>query len=136
MSADNGIYILKTPSKVNKGYEYRVRELMAVENINYDENAPEPDLYKPSREDYKDKEFHSVNEYMPENTKHLEWRVAYNAKFNSNDSKVLIRNARKMWKKCKVFYSEQEALLEASRQLKETEICEYGISFITINEVF
>jgi hypothetical protein len=34
MSADNGIYILKTPK--GAGFEYRVRELQAVENVNWD----------------------------------------------------------------------------------------------------
>jgi len=40
MSADNGIYMLKTPSKTKVGsFEYRVREVHAIENI-YDGNEP------------------------------------------------------------------------------------------------
>lgn len=33
MSADNGIYILKTNRFLNHEYEYRVREMGAVENV-------------------------------------------------------------------------------------------------------
>lgn len=33
MSADNGIYILQTPK--GNGFEYRVREIVGVENIYY-----------------------------------------------------------------------------------------------------
>jgi hypothetical protein len=34
MSADNGVYILRTPT--DDGYEYRVSELGAVENVYWD----------------------------------------------------------------------------------------------------
>lgn len=36
MSADNGIYILKTPK--NDGFEYRVEHLQSIENLDWDEN--------------------------------------------------------------------------------------------------
>ncbi len=36
MSADNGIYILKTAARVGGGYEYRVTHAQAIENIYYD----------------------------------------------------------------------------------------------------
>lgn len=35
MSADNGIYILQTNNADGTGFEYRVAECQAVENINY-----------------------------------------------------------------------------------------------------
>lgn len=35
MSADNGIYILQTNNASNTGFEYRVAECQAIENINY-----------------------------------------------------------------------------------------------------
>lgn len=36
MSADNGVYILVTPT--DDGYEYRVTETSAIENLNWDES--------------------------------------------------------------------------------------------------
>ncbi len=36
MSADNGIYILKSPSKNSDIFEYRVIEAQAIDNINYE----------------------------------------------------------------------------------------------------
>lgn len=35
MSADNGIYILQTNNVNGNGFEYRVAECQAIENINY-----------------------------------------------------------------------------------------------------
>jgi pectate lyase len=95
MSADNGIYILKTNSK-RGGYEYRVRELMAIENIDWD---------------------HTTNQ-------------------ESNSDDIRITNARQMWKDCEVFIDESKAMAEANRLLKETFICEYGISYIFIYREF
>lgn len=146
MSADNGIYILRTINK-NKStylthpYEYRVAHLTAIEDVNYDENAPDPNEYRPNTFDYDDGELHSVNEYIPENTKHLEWQKAYRAKVNSEDSKVQINNARTMWGHCSIFYTRSEALDYADKiyqQIMESKfpVLEYGISFITIEEVF
>ena len=40
MSADNGIYILRTPNVDFNDYEYRVSEAQAIENIYY--NVKEP----------------------------------------------------------------------------------------------
>ena len=37
MSADNGIYILKTPKDNNEGFEYRVIHSQAIENIYWDD---------------------------------------------------------------------------------------------------
>ena len=37
MSADNGIYILKTPKDNNEGFEYRVIHAQAIENIYWDD---------------------------------------------------------------------------------------------------
>ncbi len=41
MSADNGIYILKTAAREGGGYEYRVTHAMAIENIYYDVSSGE-----------------------------------------------------------------------------------------------
>lgn len=40
MSADNGIYILVTEAE--EGKEYRVRELQAIENVEWDPKAQKP----------------------------------------------------------------------------------------------
>ncbi len=41
MSADNGIYILKTAAQKGGGYEYRVTHAQAIENIYYDVSSGE-----------------------------------------------------------------------------------------------
>ncbi len=41
MSADNGIYILKTAAQEGGGYEYRVTHAQAIENIYYDVSSGE-----------------------------------------------------------------------------------------------
>ena len=140
MSADNGIYILQTINPLG-GKEYRVSDLSAIENLNYDKDAPDPIIFQPSKEDYSDKQFHSVNEYMPENTKHLEWSMAYRAKYHSDDDDVLIRNARKIFARCQVRYTREDALKEAdiiyqNIMASDFPVLEYGISFITIDRVF
>lgn len=40
MSADNGIYLLKTPKENSLEFEYRVIHAQAIENIYYDERIP------------------------------------------------------------------------------------------------
>ena len=95
MSADNGIYILSTPTK-SGGREYRVKHLQNIEDLDWDEA-----------------------------TEH----------FLHND-KVRIGNARKMWNKSVVFTKESAALKVASRVLRTTIVCEYGISYIEIEEPF
>ena len=95
MSADNGIYILSTPTK-SGGREYRVQHLQAVENVEWDEATG----------------------------------------FPTTDTKVRIKNAREMWKKAVIFYQESAALQTAAMMLRETMICEYGISYIEIEEIF
>ena len=57
-------------------------------------------------------------------------------KCETEDDQIRIKNARKMWKNCKIFTSKKDALTFASDVLDELMICEYGISFVTINEVF
>jgi hypothetical protein len=137
MSADNGIYILKTKRVYRNewteeiGYEYRVRELQCIENIYYDKLAPE--AIPPG------KEYHSVNEYRPEDKAHCDYQKAYNNKYHSDNPDVLIRNARDMWKMCEVFTDKSRALLHASDLLEKAEkdyYVEYGISFIEIARVF
>ena len=42
MSADNGVYILRSPIRPNlSGYEYRVAHAMAIDNISYEPNKEE-----------------------------------------------------------------------------------------------
>jgi hypothetical protein len=137
MSADNGIYILQTHNTTGYqgGYEYRVKELQAIENLNYDKDAPEPILSK------YEGEYHSIYELRPEDKKHVAYQEAYRAKYYSTNPDVLIANARNMWKGCKVFTDKSSALLYASELLDK---CtndygmepEYGISFIKIPRVF
>jgi hypothetical protein len=138
MSADNGIYILQTPKDAapgepieSYGYEYRVRELQCIENLNYDEHAPEP--IQPSGE------YHSINEYRPEDKEHCDYQEAYRVKYHSGNPDVLISNARNMWEDCIVFTDKSKALLHASELLQKAETdyyIEYGISFIKIARVF
>ena len=105
MSADNGIYILKTSLPQNAsicgdGFEYRVAYHSAIDNVDWDDEKKE----------------------------------------QSDDSNVRIKNAREMWKNCKVFLFEKEALAEAAEQyhsfMKDGGYLEYGISFIEIPKVF
>jgi hypothetical protein len=93
MSADNGIYILKTPTPGGE-FEYRVREMGAVENLSWD------------GADY------------------------------SHDPRVLIANARKMWKNAPLFTDHGAALVHADELSKTTPILEYGISTITVDVPF
>lgn len=94
MSADNGIYILRTPK--GNGFEYRVANLQCIENYTWDRD--------------------------------------HNCESDNPD--VHIENARTMWGNCKAFYSQQEALLEADKLLRESYICEYGICSIKIPREF
>lgn len=145
MSSDNGIYILNTPTpsdiieadpSVIFPREYRVKELMAIENLEYDEDAPDPMQFRPNYGN----DYHSVNEMLPETSKfyeqHKKYQEAYDKKYHSSNPDVLIRNARKMWRGCAVFNTEADALVHAANLLRESFICEYGISFITIERVF
>ena len=118
MSADNGIYVLRTlkPSTLDvdgnahANYEYRVRHLQAVENVDWDETKKNPD-------------------------------VDYVGDYTDNDD-VRIRNAREMWKDCQVFTDYAEATKEAQRQYDEVmnddfcPIVEYGICNVVIDREF
>ena len=104
MSADNGVYILQTlkdsaPGEPveSYGFEYRVIEAMAIENICWeqDDNGEYSDLGTPS-----------------------------------------MKTVRKYWKDSPILLSRQEALEYADKLLSGCIFCEYGISFIRINEVF
>lgn len=139
MSADNGIYILETPTDAapgepsdSYGFEYRVRELMAVDNLYYDALAPDP--IQPSGE------YHSVSEFRPEDKEHVAYQKSYRAKYYSKIPDVQIVNARNMWKDCVVYNNKHEALYAASK-LEDNNYqhgypTEYGISFIRIDRVF
>lgn len=113
MSADNGVYILRT--KKSNGFEYRVAHLQAVENV-YRHSCSKHGI---------DYYFRKCKECCTGNCKH---------------STCHIIQARDMWKDCQVFTDEQEALNEASKLLEEYEEdgfpVEYGISFIDIDEKF
>lgn len=115
MSADNGIYILKTPK--DEGFEYRVAELQAIENLNYDEEAPDAE----SCEKY--------NQYLHTPCAKC---IAWDKKYNSEDKDVLIRNARRMWKKSPVFFASEDAWLYA----QQMDWTEYGVCRITIDREF
>jgi hypothetical protein len=54
----------------------------------------------------------------------------------TNDPKVLIKNAREMWKDCKVLTEESEAFQEAVIIYEDVGYTEYGIQFINISEEF
>ena len=54
----------------------------------------------------------------------------------SNDSKVLIANARRMWNDCVVYTDNDAAMKEVVRLAKETSYTEYGIGIIEINHEF
>ena len=92
MSADNGIYILKTSGFHGHGHEYRVAHLQAVENV--------------------------------------DWDSAHTG-FTSEPA-IRIKNAREMWRGCKVLKSEKKALEAAAVMLRSYPVVEYGISFIEI----
>ena len=54
----------------------------------------------------------------------------------TDDPDITIKNARKMWSGCQVFYSEENALKEAWKMLKDLDVCEYGICRIQIDRIF
>ena len=117
MSADNGIYILETPSKKVGEFEYRVAELMAIENMCWHWCSKHGDDY------------HFGNDGKPD--------CAECHTGECSHDECHIKHARKMWGKSKVFHAEADALIEAGKILKKIEesdfpICEYGISFIRI----
>lgn len=122
MSADNTIAILETGIEKK---EYRVAHLQAVENIQYDENAP--DLgYCPNK-----------NTYCKDHTPDIcTMCIAYENRYYSDNLDVLIRNARKMWKDCPVYNDEAEAFLAAKAMYEEIGYCEYGIRTIKIPRDF
>lgn len=49
MSADDGVYVLETPTTDGKGFEYRVTHAMAIENIHWDEVEGEQDEIVPTQ---------------------------------------------------------------------------------------
>lgn len=119
MSADNGIYILET--KRADGWEYRVAHLQAIENINYDEEAPDAE----SCEKY--------NQYLHTPCAKC---IAWDKKFNSEDKDVMIRNARRMWKNSPMFLSQKDAWLYAQEMDATARMTEYGVCRITIDREF
>ena len=121
MSADNGIYILRTSvpnisSMMGDGFEYRIAHLQAVENYQY-----------------KYCDLHGM--HWSENCEACKDCVA------TQDPDIWIKNAREMWKNIPVFHTRRDALNEADRIYQEImqddfAIIEYGISFIDIPRVF
>ena len=106
MSSDNGVYLLKSPSEVLNHDEYRVAHLQNIENVDIVDWDAGEGFDNPKEVKYTD------------------------------NPDIRIKNAREMWKNCKVFSSEEEALVEAKKMLDEIYICEYGICFIEIPRVF
>jgi hypothetical protein len=105
--------------------------MQAIENVRYDAHAPE--AIQPAGI------YRSVNEFRPDDKAHLAYQKAYRIKYHSDNPDVLIRNARHMWRMCKVFTDKSSALLYATELLEKAEseyYIEYGISFIRIARVF
>jgi rubrerythrin len=129
MSADNGVYILKTG--VDEKKEWRVAHLQAVENVNFNTDAEDSD--------YCSLRYTWTSDHRPDECPQC---IALDKRYNSNNPDIQIKNARRMWKDCKVFHNETSALTEAKRIYDEImadefcPICEYGISEIVIPRVF
>ena len=146
MSADNGIYILETLKDSKEGvgfegyagnreYEYRVKELQCIENLNYNKDAPNPECPHPSDV------YISVNSFRPKDKKHVAWQEQYKNKYNSHDPDVMIVNARHMWTNARVFTTEEEAFMHAAKLERDAlhihgYHMEYGIQQIKIERVF
>lgn len=116
MSADNGIYILKTLK--GDGHEYRVAHLQAVGNY----------LWKRCSVHGSEYDFLNCEECNNCN--------------ECNDPKEHIANAREMWNKSDVYVSKDEAFTKAN-EIYDTiinddfcPILEYGISYIVIDMEF
>lgn len=60
----------------------------------------------------------------------------YKKKEYTDNPKVQIKNAREMWKDCRVINDEAEAFTEAKRIYDEVGYTEYGIQFINIDVEF
>lgn len=116
MSADNGVYILETPT-ADGGLEYRVSHIQAVENMDWD------------RCPIHGRDIHRGND----GRRRCPECVAHNRV--TDDHNVIIQNAREMWRG-KVYTDKAAALLAASEVLEKLYICEYGISFIRVNAQF
>lgn len=120
MSADNGIYILKTPK--GEGYEYRVAHLQSIDDLYYNHEDPGP----PCPE---------AGWYTDKHAETCPLCLRWNSVFNCKDETVHIENAREMWKGS-VFTNESEARKVAYEKYRELSVCEYGICFIEINKEF
>lgn len=112
MSADNGIYILRTPSPFPQGdgskyegdgYEYRVTHAQAIDNL----------------------------WYCPQ-----EWEEAGVASSQSIEENGNPREIVNYFGDVDVLMDRTEALVKADEMLQELTICEYGISFIYLSKTF
>jgi hypothetical protein len=127
MSADNGIYILETPTS-DGGLEYRVAHLQAVENVEWSRcSIHGSDLQRGNEQIYKEGNW--VQRYpnpCPE---------CLTVRGYSDDPDIHIANAREMWLG-DALSSRAVALEHAADMLERLAICEYGISFIKIPRKF
>ena len=118
MSADNGVYILKTLGKKPGEFEYRVQEMQAVENYEWDPKRKRP---------VNDPDVHIKNARKM-------WGCPRPRPSTSTDDPSIFEPP-------KVFTSENEALKEAYFLYQEImasdfPILEYGISTIEIPRKF
>src|SRR6266581_5498298 len=113
MSADNGVYILVTPSE-GGSQEFRVAHLQAVENVEYG-RCP----------------IHGSDIHLGNSDKEPCDYCKANSDY-STDASIHIQNAREMWRSAEIHTTEAEAFTEAASILRSLAVCEYGISFIEI----
>jgi hypothetical protein len=82
-----------------------------------------------------------------DNDKEFEFRVSFQSAIDNykwdnktkdytNDTKIQIKNARKMWKDCKIFTDAEESYREAMKIHNDWDWTEYGIVVIQIDEKF
>ena len=122
MSADNGIYILRTSGKDEK-FEYRIMHLQGVENYKWHFCNKHPD----------------GNFDRDENGEHVCKVCTAGYCKHSN---CHIKNARRMWSGCEVWAEEEDAWREAYKleeEILKDDFCpilEYGVSSININRIF
>jgi hypothetical protein len=113
MSADDGVYILMTPSSLGHT-EYRVAHIQAVDNVFW------------GRCPIHGSDIHYGNDGR-------ESCVICPQDYSGNPDDH-IANAREIWPILPMYRS--EALEQAMRVLEDLEVCEYGISIIKIDRIF
>ena len=111
VSADNGIYILKTA-----GPEYRVAHLQGVENVDWHVCS------------IHGTDMHFGNDGRPNCE---ECHTGY-----CNDPECRIINAREMWRDCEALTDESKAVALADQLYHDCTIVEYGVCYVEIDRPF